>query len=592
MTPILSLLISLWKHLSSQRILQLYLLFFLMVLTSFAEIFSIGAVFPFLGVLTNPQRIYDLPVMQPLIHLLGLTNSSQLFLLVTIGFGVVALLAGGMRLLLLWSTLRLSYAIGSELSISIYRRCLYQPYVVQISRNSSEIINAISRKTEIIINCITAFLMLLTSVIILTAVILVLLASDPVASVLVLGIFGSIYWLIIRLARNRQILNSQLVARESSQVIKSLQEGLGGVRDILIDGTQELYCNIYRNADVTLRNAQGNNQFISNAPRFFMEALGMVLIAGLAFAFAQNQDGQIILAIPILGLFALGAQRMLPILQQGYQSWSIIQGSRASLEDALKLLEQPLHSSFLEYHAESMTFERELSIHGVCFKYAAHKAWVLKDINLKISKGSMVGFIGKTGSGKSTLLDIVMGLLSPTEGFLAVDGVVVTTTNCRGLQDHIAHVPQAIFLADSTILENIAFGVPYEKIDFHKVKKSAEQAQLSQVIEEWPDKYQTFVGERGIFLSGGQRQRIGIARALYKDADILVFDEATSSLDFGTEQSVMRAIEGLSKDLTILIIAHRLSTLKNCTKLVELRDGGIRRVGKYQDFIDTELTGV
>jgi ATP-binding cassette subfamily B protein len=218
--------------------------------------------------------------------------------------------------------------------------------------------------------------------------------------------------------------------------------------------------------------------------------------------------------------------------------------------------------------------------------------YVLKQINLKIAKGSRVGFMGTTGSGKSTLLDIVMGLLQPTDGSLEIDGKTVSLLNHRAWQAHIAHVPQAIFLADSTIEENIAFGVPKDKIDLQRVRQAAQQAQIAESIESWPKQYQTFVGERGIRLSGGQRQRIGIARALYKKADVIIFDEATSALDNETEQAVMQAIEGLSKDLTLLIIAHRLSTLKNCTQIVELGEGSIKRLGTYQEIVTQSVISI
>ena len=224
------------------------------------------------------------------------------------------------------------------------------------------------------------------------------------------------------------------------------------------------------------------------------------------------------------------------------------------------------------------------------FRYSLQTPYVLQQLDLTIPKGSRVGFIGTTGSGKSTLLDIVMGLLQPTDGSLEIDGQVVTPVNNHAWQAHIAHVPQAIFLADSSVEENIAFGVPKEKIDHQRVRDAAQQAQIADSIETWPMQYQTFVGERGIRLSGGQRQRIGIARALYKKADVIIFDEATSALDNETEQAVMQAIEGLSQDLTLLIIAHRLTTLKNCTQIVELGDGGIQRAGSYQNIVNRVIT--
>jgi ATP-binding cassette subfamily B protein len=232
-----------------------------------------------------------------------------------------------------------------------------------------------------------------------------------------------------------------------------------------------------------------------------------------------------------------------------------------------------------------LRFQKQIKLNELSFRYAPNTPWVLNNINLTIARGSRIGFIGTTGSGKTTLLDIVMGLLQPTEGTLEIDGKPVTLHNQRSWQVHLAHVPQAIFLADSTIEENIAFGVPRDQINHVRVTQAAQKAQIADIIETWPARYQTFVGERGIRLSGGQRQRIGIARALYKQADVIIFDEATSALDNETEQAVMRAIEGLSEDLTVLIIAHRLSTLKNCTQIVELGGGGIRRIGTYQEVV-------
>ena len=311
----------------------------------------------------------------------------------------------------------------------------------------------------------------------------------------------------------------------------------------------------------------------------------MMLIAALAYSLAQQADG-IVKAIPVLGALALGAQRLLPVLQQSYGAWSSIRGGQISLQDALELLDQPLPDHADKLAAEPLPFQHNICLKQLDFRYSPQMPYVLKRLNLTITKGSRVGFIGTTGSGKSTLLDIVMGLLQPHDGALEIDGQAVTPSNGSAWQSHIAHVPQAIFLADSTIEENIAFGVPKDQIDPRVVRKAAQQAQIADSIESLPKQYQTFVGERGIRLSGGQRQRIGIARALYKQADVIIFDEATSSLDNETEQAVMQAIEGLSKDLTLLIIAHRLTTLKNCTQIVELGEGGIKRVGSYQDIVN------
>jgi ABC-type multidrug transport system fused ATPase/permease subunit len=583
---ITTLLKRLWHHIKPRRRGQFGLLLVLMLLASFAEVLSIGAVLPFLSVLTVPERVFEHAAAKPFIQALGLTEPAQLLLPLTIAFAVATLIAGTMRLLLLWANTRLSFATGADLSISIYLRTLYQPYAVHCARNSSEVINGISGKANgVIYSIIVPALTLISSSVMLIAILIALLAVEPGIALAAFGGFGLIYAFIIHLTRKQLLADSLRIARESSHVIKSLQEGLGGIRDVLIDGSQATYCHIYRNADLPLRRAQGNNLFISSSPRYGIEALGMMLIAALAYSLAQQADG-IAKAIPILGALALGAQRLLPVLQQAYGSWTSIQGGQASLQDTLELLDQPLPAFADQPAAQPLPFKHNISLKQLAFRYSPQTPYVLEQLNLTIAKGSRMGFIGTTGSGKSTLLDIVMCLLQPTDGTLEIDGQPVTPTNNRAWQAHIAHVPQAIFLADITIEENIAFGVPKDQIDPQRIRQAAQQAQIADSIESWPKQYQTCVGERGIRLSGGQRQRIGIARALYKQADVIIFDEATSALDNETEQAVMQAIEGLSKDLTLLIIAHRLTTLKNCTQIVELGEGGIKRVGNYHGMVN------
>jgi len=583
---ILQLLSSLWRHINRRRRKQFGFLLFLVILASFAEVVSIGAVIPFLGILTAPDKVFEHAAAQPLIDIFGFTEPTQLLMPLAISFGVAAIVAGLMRLLVLWIITRISYATGADLSIIIYRRTLYQPYDVHANRNSSEVISGIlSKANGVISSVIMPTLTIISSFIMLSLIMVALFTIDPLIASVAFAGFGSIYIFIIWLTRNQLLKDSQRIALESTQVVKSLQEGLGGIRDVLIDGSQEAYCRIYRNADYALRRAQGNNTFIGQSPRFIMEALGMLLIAILAYTLAQQEDG-ITKAIPILGALALGAQRLLPVLQQAYAAWSSIQGGRVSLQDTLVLLEQEL-PDYAEQPVNSLLpFKDKISLNQLSFRYSKRSPWVLKNLNLNISKGSRVGFIGTTGSGKSTLIDIVMGLLQPSGGTFEVDGKLIDTGNHRAWQMHIAHVPQAIYLADSSIEENIAFGVPKEQIDHQRVRHAASQAQISSIIDTWSEQYETIVGERGVRLSGGQCQRIGIARALYKRADVIVFDEATSALDVETEQAVMQAIENLSENLTILIIAHRITTLKNCTQIVELGNGVIKRTGTYQEIVN------
>jgi len=577
----------LWGHISSRRQKQFWLLLILMFVASLFEVISVGAVLPFLGVLSSPEQVYQHQYMQPLIEILELSEPSQLILPVTILFIVAALLGGTIRLVLLYAMTRLSFATGADLSINIYRRTLYQEYAVHVSRNSSEVINGIITKTSTVISGVVApVLNLISSVILLIGIVGVLFSiSVSVALVASIG-FGLLYWLVILYTKNQIKNNSQVIADQSTQMIKSLQEGLGGIRDVLIDDSQQFYCQLYRNSDLPLRRASGNNQFIGGSPRYVMEALGMVLIAGLAYTMSLQQGGMDT-AIPVLGALALGAQKLLPVLQQAYGSYSTLKGAKSSFQDVLTLLEQPLPEYANQPSPIPIPFEKEIKLKNLSYRYTKDTPWVLKNINLSLKKGSRIGFIGTTGSGKSTLLDVIMGLLVPTSGELIIDQQVLNTQNLKAWQSHISHVPQNIYLSDSTIAENIAFGVSKEHIDYKRVEKAAQQAQILEMIELWKDGYQTRVGERGVRLSGGQRQRIGIARALYKQANVLIFDEATSALDNNTEHSVMEAIQSLGGEVTILIIAHRITTLKDCDTIVKIDNSNQIKIVDYKEALSS-----
>jgi ABC-type multidrug transport system fused ATPase/permease subunit len=581
-----NLLIQLWRHLNRRRQRQFALIFCLMLISAFFEVVSLGAILPFLGILVAPDRVFSHPIFADIALGWAITSADQLVLPLTVVFAAAALMAGAIRILLLWVSIRLAFATGAELGTEVYRRTLYQPYQAHVARNSSEVISGITNKVDsVVFLVLLPFLTLVSSIVVLTAIILALLAIDPmVASVAAVG-FSSSYAFITLISRRRLHNNSQRIAHEQTQVVKALQEGLGGIRDVLLDGTQPVYCDIYRHADHPLRRAQGNNACIGGSPRYIMEALGMVLIAALAYALSQ-QVGGLATALPVLGALALGAQRLLPALQQSYSSWASIVGSHASLADTIELLDQPILTELLQPVPRPLLFNKDIQFRSVRFRYSNDAPWVLDGVNLSIVKGARVGFVGSTGSGKSTTLDLLMGLLTPTEGELLVDGQPISGSHVRAWQRSIAHVPQNIYLADATLAENIAFGVPLDTIDMDRVKQAARQAHIAHFIEMSPEGYQAHVGERGIRLSGGQRQRIGIARALYKQASVLVLDEATSALDNATEQSVMDAIEGLSREITIILIAHRLTTVRRCNLIVELEHGRVVAKGTYEQLLE------
>jgi ATP-binding cassette, subfamily B, bacterial PglK len=574
---------NLWSFLSSRRRMQFWLISILMIFSSAAEIITIGAVLPFLGVLTDPDLIFSNKLIEPLIKIFEISSPDQLLFPVTLVFVFSALLAGVFRLILLYSLIRFSYATGADLSIEIYRRTLYQDYKVHLSRNSSEVISGIINKTSIIISgVIMPIMTLISSIIVIIVITTTLFLIDPrVALIASIG-FASLYLIVIRNTKKQLRGNSQIIADKSNEMVQTLQEGLGGIRDVLIDGSQKFYCQQYRNADLPMRRASGNNAFISQSPRYIMESIGIILIASIAYSMNLQDEG-LKNTIPTLGALALGAQRLLPVLQHAYSSFTQIKGAQSSFNDILNLLNQPLPDYSSDVRIKPISFRQNIILKNLSFRYSHNTPWILKDLNLTIAKGSRIGFMGVTGSGKSTLLDIIMSLLEPSSGELLVDNQTININRNRSWQMHIAHVPQSIYLSDGTVQENIAFGMPKESINYDRVRQVAKQAKIHELIKGWKNGYDTLVGERGVRLSGGQRQRIGIARALYKNASVLIFDEATSALDNATEFSIMSSIDLLEDDLTILIIAHRLTTLKGCDQVVELTENGIK-VGKYKDI--------
>jgi len=576
---------SLYRFLPFKLKIRFMVLIFLMAFSAFAEIVSIGLVIPFLSAITSPDVIFNQSYLQPALNFFSIESNAALIKFLTAIFCVAAIFSAGLRLLTLWVQTRFCYSIGADLSAQIYKNSLYQSYSVHVSRNSSEYISTIVAKTTASTSfAILPVLNILSSGFVLLAVTITLIAIEPFVALSALFVFGSLYGLVMLVTRNKLDIDSKKISHEQDQVIKILQEGFGSIRDILVSNTQEVYLRSYRTSFSSLQRAWANVEIIKGTPRYVIEALGIIAIALLALHFSTQPNGMVS-AIPILGAMALGAQRILPILQLIYSSLSSLRAGFSSLLDVIIMLEEPTNEVLSLESTKFLEFNNQITLQNLQFKYSDDGPLILDGINLSIPKGGILGIIGSTGSGKSTLTDILMGLLHPNAGSFLVDDIIITESNKFGWQSKLAHVPQSIFLTDSSIAENIALGVPPDEIDFDLVQRAAKQAQIHGTISAWPNKYNTIVGERGVRISGGQRQRIGIARALYKKAPVIIFDEATSALDSSTEASVMQSIASLNQDLTIIIVAHRLTTLKNCSNIIELSNGKILRQGVYNDII-------
>ena len=567
-------IIILWRYLGKKRRNQFIVLFILMLVSVFAEVITIGAVIPFLGILTSPEHLFKLSWIKPLVGILEVESSEELLLPLTLAFILIAIFSSAIRISQLWYNSRLTAVMGTQLRHDIYVMALNKPYEFHLAHNSSDLISLTTEKVGAAISVgIMQVLSLLTALVMSLAIVTTLIYINPFVALIAFISWGGGYVLIARLVRKKVRKNSDVIRKNQPQAVKCMQEGLGGIRDVILDNSQKVFSQGYAKTVRNIQYAAVQNSFLSTVPKNLLEVLGITLIALLAYAMQIGpSSGQN--ALPLLGAFALGAQRLLPGLQQIYYSWSLINGNHAVLADVTAWVDKAGHEAKPHNNlVPSLDFSRSIELCNIIFRYVGTDKEVLSNIRLTIPKGSRIGFIGATGSGKSTLLDLIMGLLVPTEGQLRIDGRNIDSVNVKAWQQNIAHVSQAIFLADGSMLENIAFGIPVTKIDIKQVQKAAKLAQIHDFIETLPHGYQTLVGERGVRLSGGQRQRIGIARALYKEAKVLVLDEATSALDDGTERAVMVAINGLGDDLTVLMIAHRLSTLERCDKIVELFSG-------------------
>lgn len=571
----------LWRQVDAARRWRLLLLLSFMIVGALLEVLVLGAVVPFMAIIISPasdktmqsgrfETIEALTVGLPWFP--STATGWAVVLAVVIGFSSV------FRVLLSKEVLRFAFGLGHDLSVRIYRNALHQPYLAHVQSNSSRLLSAIDKCNAAIFNVVLPLLNMAVATVISFAIVLGLFLIDAATALFAAIFFSAVYALVLQTTRKRLAADSRSIAEVQTARIKSVQEGVGGMRDILLEGLQPVFVDIFSVQDSKLRTAQVSTTFLGNAPRYVVESVGMILIVGLALWGSLNADNAFA-SIPVLSAMALGAQRLLPQMQQIYYGWSSFRGQHASLVEVVEHLEQAIPSEFtMQASVLPLSFARSVSMRSVSFKYPDAPDEVLRNIHISIPRGSMVGIVGTTGGGKSTLVDILMGLLPPTDGEVLVDGAPLDQLGRLRWRKSIAHVPQHIYLSDSTVAENIAFGVPKNEIDIDRVRWAASRAHISDLIESLPGQYSELVGERGARLSGGQRQRIGIARALYKKPELLILDEATSALDMKTESLVIESLMRLGTGLTTVMVAHRVSTLHCCDAIYEVRDQGCFRV--------------
>jgi ATP-binding cassette subfamily B protein len=574
----------LFSIMGRRRRLQFVAALVLTFLGSIAELVTIGAVLPLLAVAAGgASYAAKIPGLNGLLGLFGGAEGGSSITPAAILLVIAAIGAAALRLTLTWLTQNFVYGLLYDLTMRVFGRVIRQPYSLFVKQNSSQVVSGIEKIYFVAVGVVSPLITAITSAMMGLFIIAFLFFIDPATAAIAAVTMGLLY-VAITLVTRRLVFNiSRRAAIIRTNRIKLLQESLGGLRDIILDRSEEAFERRLAIYEREMQRLQAQSNIVATSPRFIVEGAGITLVAMLSIYFSM-QAGGILAALPVLGALALGAQRLLPLLQAVYVGWANYAVHAHTLRDVVALLNTPVSPDRTHPRdAAAAPFRDRIELRNVSFSYD-DKHIALKKIDLTIAKGERVGLIGKTGSGKSTLVDLLMGLLRPSDGEMMLDGVRVDDERVGSWQAQIAHVPQAIFLADDSIAANIAFGSD-ETIDLDRVWEAAEQADIADFIRQLPEGMMTAVGERGVRLSGGQRVRIGIARALYKKATVLILDEATSALDDNTEAAVMESVAGLGRDLTMILIAHRLSTVAGCDTIYRLDAGRVNESGNYDEVV-------
>lgn len=542
----------------------------MMVVGMMLETLGVGLVVPLIGLMMQDDIATKYPFVTNLFIMLDKPSQSEIILwamlfLVSI-YGIKNLFLA----LLAWRQARFAFSVQKHTSQRLFEIYIKQPYKFHLLRNTAQLIRNITVETNLLTNSISAFLICTTEALVVVGIAILLLWIEPLGAILVVSTLVIAGYGFLKLTRKRIMRWGAARQYHEGMRIQHLQQGLGGVKDVLLLGRVENFLNEYALHNSESAKVAGQQIGLQQMPRLCLEFLAIVGLAMLVFIMIKH-GGDVKSVLPTLGLFAAAAFRLLPSANRMLQSIQTVRYGIPIIET--------LHNEFeLERDIEddkeisAMQFIHDIQINNLTFTYPNATTPALKNINLNIRKSQSVGFIGTSGSGKSTLVDVIMGLLIPKEGEVLVDGQKIST-NIRGWQSQIGYVPQAIYLTDDTLRRNVAFGLADDEIDELAVNRSLKAAQLDEFIRCLDKGLDTIVGERGVRLSGGQRQRIGIARALYHDPQVLVLDEATSALDTSTEEGVMTAIDALHGTKTIIIVAHRLSTVTHCDRLYRFEHG-------------------
>lgn len=567
------------------------LLFALMLVSALMETIGIASILPFIAVLSRPEAVYENQYLNIVFDYLGFESPNRFLFFLGGVFFALFLLGLIMRATAFWAQARFANSRMHYISSRVFFGYMCKQYEWFLDKHTSTLATTVLTEVDRTIGkALFPALQLIAHAMIITLILTLLFVIDPVLATSVFFVLGGSYLLIYLFMKGRAVRVGQVTYESNRGRFRATQEALGGIKDLKMKGLEAAFLDRFRAETSRFWRSRVSEQLIGQIPSYVMQGVifgGMLLV----ILYLMQVHEQFDRALPVLTMYAVAGYRLMPSLQSGYRNLVSLRNAAPVLDalhrdlqsiGTIPTVKAKLHDS------DRMTLKKEIRLSGVSYRYPTADHDAVSDISLVIPRYSTVAFVGTTGCGKTTTVDIILGLLRPTSGMVQVDDTVLTAANARGWQRNVGYVPQDIYLADASITENIAYGVPAKEIDDEAVEKAARIARLHDFVStELPDGYKTEVGERGVRLSGGQKQRIGIARALYHDPEVLVLDEATSALDNLTEHAVMEAVRQLSRKKTIVMIAHRLSTVATCDLIFFLEAGLVVGAGSYEELIES-----
>jgi len=565
----LNILRNIISYLEHRRKKQLILVLILSILASIVESISIAMLIPFISFFVNPELYLFNEFFEKIFSFFNLNSGKEILALISLSFILVVLLSGIIKLQYIKFSNLAAENITSDFRIKIFNFLINQDYKYFQRHGSNELMSNLSQKTTTLMVFIFSSLNILNSILISAAIITVLIYNEPFYTPIIIFIVGLFFFIIFKIKSNSVLEKGEKINSNQNFIIDIFENSVGYLPEIIVYNLKNFFSSILSKASKLTAHSAAEIRTISMTPRVYLETF-VIALAVVFIYFSGFTERAIEANISYLAILAFGAQKCLPLINNLYLLSVNFRGATPTVLTFLNILKDNKNETIEEVDCDKLGFNKNIKLDKLSYQYDSNLPKVLNNVSLEIIKGQKIAIKGETGSGKSTMINILSGLLDPTEGKIVIDGVDINKKNKKNWQKNISLVPQTIFLNDASVLENIAIAESYSKIDIDRVKKCAELAQISDLIENLPNKYNEEVGERGIRLSGGQRQRLGIARALYRNSNLIIMDEPTNALDLKTENLVMESIMKLDKKITIIMISHSNNTLKYFDKIIDL----------------------